>query len=295
VLNAFREPRAGFRKSITALGKNTLPPTARFYLRTIQSCFCVQLAYLRRDRLAKAFRGFEVYLRIVANLISALRLLPKRRQCEFCGWSGFAFLPIYYVDGYRAEVFCPRCRLMDRYRTLVHFARKSRWGLQMRESKPHILEVAPAASTRKTLKQEFNAREVVGFDIANRWAEIIGDVQQMQLPDESFDLFICYEVLDYIPNDRVALSELYRVLKPGGYGLLRVGFDLNLAVTTEYSAPDADDSYHIRRYGRDLPDRLRSAKFEVELFDLTAGVTRADCVRFGLETAPVFFLRRPAC
>jgi len=84
------------------------------------------------------------------------------------------------------------------------------------------------------------------------------------------------------------------VLKPDGYGILRVGFDQKLESTVEYSKPDADDSYHIRRYGRDLTDRFRTAGFEVGLMHLTANVSKSERERFGLETAPVFFLRRPA-
>lgn len=276
------------------LGKSILPATVRFYLRTLQNCPRVQFAYLKRAEFSKALRGFKVYLHIAANLVSALRLLPKRRNCEFCRWSGLSFVPIYYVDGYRADVFCPRCRLMDRYRTLVHFIRQSEWGARLRNLRPRVLDVAPTESSRKMLVDEFGARESVGFDISNPWAEVQGDLQRICFPAESFDLFLCYEVLDYIPRDDIALTELRRVLKPGGFGILRVGFSQELQATVEYSKPDADDSYHIRRYGRDLPERLRTAGFEVELVDLTQSVSKRECERFGLDTAPVFLLRRPA-
>jgi SAM-dependent methyltransferase len=290
----FRKPQPRLPKWIVALSKGLLPRSGRFYLRALQNCRRVQFEYLKRRDLIKALRGFKVHFHIAANLISVLRLLPTRRFCEFCDWSGFSFVPIYYVDCYRTDVFCPRCRLMDRYRTLVHFVRRSRWGAQIRELRPRTLDVAPTESSRKMLATEFGARESVGFDILNPWADVLGDLQDIPFPAESFDLFLCYEVLDYIKRDDVALTELRRVLKPGSYGLLRVGFSEALPETIEYSKPDADDSYHIRRYGRDLSDRFRAAGFDVELVNLNESVSEAERKRFGLDSTPVFFLRRPA-
>ena len=288
------ESRVGFRQSITARAKQIFPSSARFYIRTIESCPRIQFAYLKRAEFVKALRGFKVYLHIAANFLAILRLLPKRRYCEFCGWSGFSFVPIYYVDGYRADVFCPRCRLMDRYRTLVYFARRSEWGTYIRQLRPRVLDIAPTESSGKMLENEFAARESIGFDISNRWADVMGDLQDICFPPESFDLFLCYEVLDYIPKDNIALAELRRVLKPEGVGIVRVASSQELQTTVEYQKPDADDSYHIRRYGRDLPDRFRRAGFEVELMDLTQTVPERERERLGLDTAPVFFLRRPA-
>jgi SAM-dependent methyltransferase len=269
-----------------------LPPVFRFYLRTIQGCLGAQLKYLKRGALIKASRAIKVYLSIAANILSALRLLPRRRYCEFCDWAGFVFIPIYYVDGYRAEVFCPRCRLMDRYRTLVYFARRSEWAERIRKTKPRLLDVAPTKMSGKMLAMEFGSRETIGFDISNPWADVLGDLQYMPFESASFDLFVCYEVLDYIPNDEAALTELHRVLKPGAYGLLRVGFDDKQVKTVEYAHADADDSYHIRRYGRDLPGRLRAAGFETDLRDLTEGASNADRIRLGLDSGLVFLLRR---
>src|SRR5205814_3758422 len=122
-----------------------------------------------------------------------LSLLPARRHCEFCGWSGFSFIPVYYVDNYRPDVFCPRCRLMDRYRALVYFVRRSTWGEKIKATRPRILDVAPTESSGKMLATELRASESIGFDISNPWADVLGDLQDMTFPDNSFDLFLCYE------------------------------------------------------------------------------------------------------
>lgn len=283
--------RAEACKPSSAATKKLLSPSLRFYARTIRSCRTVQLRYLRRGQIIKALRGFKVDLCIIANLCCAIGLLPKRRLCEFCGWTGFAFVPIYYVDRYRSDVFCPNCRLSDRYRTLVCFLRRSDRGTRWRRSRPRVLEIAPVEASRKMMTAEFGASESVSFDLSSPWADVLGDLQELPFSSNVFDIFLCYEVLDYIPDDVRALSELRRVLKSDGCGILRVGFDQALPDSVEYSEPDPDDSYHIRRYGRDLLDRFHKAGFDVEIADLNAGVPTGERKRLGLDDQPVFFLQ----
>jgi ubiquinone/menaquinone biosynthesis C-methylase UbiE len=115
----------------------------------------------------------------------------------------------------------------------------------------------------------------------------------MEFECESFDLILCYEVLDYIPRDDRALAEMFRVLKPTGRVLLQVGFDSNLERSIEYAQPDADDSGHIRRYGRDLFEKFRAAGFEFDVIQNAAGASEADQLRFGLDERPFILLRRP--
>ena len=43
-----------------------------------------------------------------------------------------------------------------------------------------------------------------------------GDITKLRFPDSSFDKIVCTEVLEHIDDDKTAIKELYRVLKPGG-------------------------------------------------------------------------------
>jgi len=52
------------------------------------------------------------------------------------------------------------------------------------------------------------------------WVE--GDAGAMDFPDASFDLIFCQQGLQYFPDKRAALREMYRVLVPGGRVLLSV-------------------------------------------------------------------------
>ena len=80
------------------------------------------------------------------------------------------------------------------------------------------------------LLDELYGCEIVGLDNdpqilekAKRWVGekpnvklLIGDVTKLPFEDKSFDKIILSEVLEHVPNDRQALTEMYRVLKPGG-------------------------------------------------------------------------------
>ena len=72
------------------------------------------------------------------------------------------------------------------------------------ELSPAMLEIA---RTR--------AREV-GREIDLR----VGDAQALEFPDESFDSVVCTLSLCTIPDDRAAVAEVRRVLRPGGRFLL---------------------------------------------------------------------------
>jgi len=58
--------------------------------------------------------------------------------------------------------------------------------------------------------------EAIGAHGGGRWAVAAGDITNLPFPDASFDLLICAEVMEHIPDDSRAAQELMRVVKPGG-------------------------------------------------------------------------------
>jgi len=53
---------------------------------------------------------------------------------------------------------------------------------------------------------------------------IVGDIHDLPLQENSVDAIICLAVLEHVENPIKAMSEMYRVLKPGGYCLIYVPF-----------------------------------------------------------------------
>jgi SAM-dependent methyltransferase len=139
-------------------------------------------------------------------------------------------------------------------------------------------------------------------DLASPRAMLRADVQRLPLPDASFDAILCHHVLEHVPDDRAALGELLRVLRPGGWAILQSPVRKTLAATLEdASVVDPRErerlygqSDHLRQYGRDYAGRLREAGFEVRaerFFKTLPSELRA---RYGLKPETIWLCLRPA-
>lgn len=118
------------------------------------------------------------------------------------------------------------------------------------------------------------------------------DMQAMAIPDQTFDVVVCLHVLEHVPEDRKAMSELRRILRPGGTAVLMVPIEEGLDDTYENPSitSEADrlihfgQEDHCRTYGRDFRDRLKGAGFAIrewvakEPFVLKHGLRRGERV-----------------
>ncbi len=118
------------------------------------------------------------------------------------------------------------------------------------------------------------------------------DVTKLPFPKDEFDWIICNHVLEHIEEDRAAMKELYRVLKPGGCALLQVPISRKLEKTYEDNltqSPNDREKYfgqsdHVRVYGKDYSERLIQAGFEVQEIPTTT-----QSFRYGLNPKEVIF------
>jgi predicted SAM-dependent methyltransferase len=146
--------------------------------------------------------------------------------------------------------------------------------------------------------------DYVSADLSREDVDLNFDLTRIPLPNATFNAIICNHVLEHIPNDRGAMAEFFRVLKPDGWAILQVPISLCLAATYEdFSITDPMDrerafgqSDHVRIYAMDYVDRLKQAGFVVELFHWR-GNNRdygGKNNRFGLiDREIVFFASRP--
>ncbi len=101
------------------------------------------------------------------------------------------------------------------------------------------------------------------------------DITAIDYPDNRFDLIICSHVLEHVPDDRLAMRELFRVLKPGGTAILQTPISASLQQTIEdpYIADASEQERrfgqydHVRIYGADYTSRLTEAGFKVDVFE----------------------------
>ncbi len=124
------------------------------------------------------------------------------------------------------------------------------------------------------------------------------DVTNIQFPDASFDVILCNHVLEHVGDDRRAMRELYRVLRPGGWAILQVPMDLSRESTFE--DPSVTDPRertrlfgqwdHVRLYGRDYALRLRAAGFNLRLERFASQLRRETVIECGLDASEDIYL-----
>ena len=128
------------------------------------------------------------------------------------------------------------------------------------------------------------------FIYGNKTKIVKVDITKIPFEDESFDFILCNHVLEHIPDDALAMSELFRVLAKGGVGIFQVPIDYNRdetyedfdIVTPEERQKAFGQSDHVRWYGKDYPNRLESAGFKVHVDDLVTKFSSSELHKYGL-------------
>ena len=135
-------------------------------------------------------------------------------------------------------------------------------------------------------------------DLNSPLADLVTDICDLPLQDNQYDLILCNHVLEHIPNDLKAMTELYRVLKKGGTLIAQVPLNEESIKTLEDdSITDPKDRNrffgqydHVRLYGQDYYKRLKSVGFSVEGVFLQSQLTIEEIKRYVLpqeEKIPV--------
>ena len=141
----------------------------------------------------------------------------------------------------------------------------------------------------------------VTADLESPLADMHFDVQHIPLEARSIDVVICNHLLEHVEDDRLALRELHRILKPGGWGIMLVPEDRSRATTFEDDTiTDAKERTrlfgqydHRRIYGRDYDDRLREAGFEVERSDFARRLTEWEKRLYSPGEDDLVIVRKP--
>lgn len=216
------------------------------------------------------------------SFVHRLRNPGKRLTCNFCDYTAERFLPLGYDHpvlvekgiiggGHRPDGLCPRCHSSDRER-LTKIVMEQVVNCS---SGAAVFIVAPERNLYDFFRKQLTAKVFAG-DIAPRfydWAEEITeqDLTKLTYDDEAFDIVVCNHVLEHIPDDRKAMREILRVLKPGGYAMLGVPHSHTIdEIEEDLTIHDPEEQ--IRRFGqRDhvriyttqgYIDRLESVGFE---------------------------------
>ena len=153
-----------------------------------------------------------------------------------------------------------------------------------------VLHIAPEQEFLRKFKKMKNL-DYTSADLFSPIVDVKADILDLPFADESFDVVICNHVLEHIEDDRKAMSELYRVMKKGGWGILQVPMKNSLEKTYEdftITNPKERQKHfgqydHVRWYGMDYFDRLKSVGFDAEANFYSQKFSEEDIKRFGLN------------
>ena len=150
------------------------------------------------------------------------------RTCSVCGYHGR-----FQSAGRprRIDARCPRCGSAERYRLFALWL--DRYGRAL--STARVLHFAPERGLAKLLKTRVGSYQ--SADITPGKAEIVRNIEAIEEPDASFDCVVCSHVLEHV-DDRKALNEVFRVLKPGGIALIMLPVIEGWSTTYENKAVD---------------------------------------------------------
>lgn len=226
----------------------------------------------------------------------------RGRECPVCGSHYRCFMPYGYTDaGSRENALCPSCLSLERHRLLWMWLERH---TDMITSLPVVLHVAPEVCLMRKFRRAYKEcpERYITADLESPLADLRMDIQAIPLADQSVDVIFCNHILEHVEDDRLAMREMWRVMRRGGWGVLLSPVDLSLDKTFEDDTiTDPEERTrifgqydHRRNYGRDYADRLREAGFEVEECDYAAEFGPEEQIRYGLRQEIIYVVRKPS-
>jgi SAM-dependent methyltransferase len=208
------------------------------------------------------------------------------RQCSLCGYRG-RFSPGGRPQ--RTDVRCPRCGSTERSRLMALWLdRHAEW---LRTAS--VLHFAPERGMADLLRKR--ARHYLSGDLVAGRGDRVINIEDIGLPDGSVHCVVCSHVLEHV-DDRRALDQLHRVLRPNGVALIMLPviegwartYEPETVRTPEDRKRHFGQADHLRFYGADVRDRIRSAGFALDEFTAEG----EDVLTYGLQRGEKLFIAR---
>lgn len=225
-----------------------------------------------------------------------LARVGARRACPVCGRTAGQFRPAGRPP--RADAQCPWCRALERHRLLWLFLVRR---TDLFDGTPRrVLHVAPEPALEARLAAALGNGYLTA-DLDPTRAMVRMDLTDIPEDDATFDVIYCSHVLEHIPDDRKAIAECFRVLKPGGWAILLVPIcgDTIVEDPTITDPRERERRFgqhdHVRIYGRDYVTRLAGAGFDVETVTPRDLATEEEIERHGLTkfAGDIYFCKKP--
>lgn len=200
------------------------------------------------------------------------RLRGNEVACNICNWHGRALAD----DQWHPGTVCPNCGSQVRHRLLVAILNGQGNHPELTEARlfhgKDVLHFAPERQLRKRIKMTSKKHVTADYDRGD--CDLKLDMSSMpSVENSSYDVVIACDVLEHVPDDLAAMSELHRILRPRGVAILSVPqmdpptvTDEDPLVITEAEREKRfGQKDHVRMYGDDFITRLGSTGFKVDV------------------------------
>lgn len=222
--------------------------------------------------LNKLPRPLLIRLSYVFRLFAPLIYRGNKVECPVCERSFSKFLSYGSSVAHRENVLCPYDLTLERHRLMwLYLKGESDF---FTAAKLDVLHIAPEQCFYGKFRKQANLNYLTG-DLVSPLADIHFDLHNIPMEDNRFDVVFCNHVLEHVDDALACMKELHRVMKPGGWGIMQVPQDHNRAETYEdksITSPEEREKHfwqkdHVRLFGKDYPDWLRKAGFEVQEYN----------------------------
>lgn len=220
--------------------------------------------------------------------------------CSICNSTYKEFGEFGFVK--RKNALCHTCGSLERHRLLWKFL-KEKTNLLNSKAKLRLLHFAP----EKVFYDLFSEHKNIEYYPCDLMPEnythggkievLKADITDIPFENNYFDVILCNHVLEHIPNDELAISELFRVMKQDAWAILQVPIDYNREETYEdFSITDPNEKMkvfghydHVRWYGRDYKNRLEKSGLKVNEDDFVKSFTKEEIFKFGLKESEYIY------
>jgi len=162
-----------------------------------------------------------------------------------------------------------------------------------------VLHIAPEQCFIHKFKKQKNLAYLTA-DLISPIADLHFDVHDIPLESNRFDVLFCNHVMEHVDDPIQCMKEFYRVMKPGAWAIMQVPQDMSRELTYEDSSittPEQREIHfwqydHVRLFGRDYPQWLEKAGFQVDVFDIKQHYTPEQIASFCISKDEMLYIAR---
>jgi SAM-dependent methyltransferase len=213
--------------------------------------------------------------------------------CPVCAKGFRKFLPYGRINP-RSNALCPSCLSLERHRLIWLYLQNT---TDFFKSRKKVLHIAPEVCFIPRF-EKIHGEDYITGDIESPLAKVKMDIHQIPFEANTFDVVLCNHVLEHVDSDIKSMSEINRVLKPGGFAILQVPFfhpipdvtveDLSVTDPRERERLFGQDD-HVRKFGKDYTRRIEQAGLTAVEDNFISRLSDEDQKRYGLAKGEIIY------